>query len=78
MTLALRWNTFDITVAGNSGDPLSFPIDAMMDYAYILYTVEYTNNRVEKYVIGVSNRTTVTSNPTGVSSFSAKNKRIKQ
>jgi hypothetical protein len=71
MTSPLRWNTSGITVVGNPGDPLNSPLDAVVNDLYTLYVVEFGQNRVQKYVRGASNGTTVAGLANGLCGSSA-------
>ncbi len=62
----LRWNSTGITVAGESGisgnntNLLSSPVGVAFDSSNsVLYIAESGNNRVQKWIIGESNATTV-------------------
>ncbi|CAF4724417.1 unnamed protein product, partial [Rotaria sp. Silwood1] len=69
-----RWNQTGITIAGISGvpgngsDKLNTPYDATLDYLNTLYIADANNNRIQKYLIGTSNGTTVCGNGTSGSS----------
>ncbi len=64
----LRWNSTGITVAGtilgNASDQLNDPSDVVVDYEYNLYIADRKNNRIQKYLYGSRNGTTVAGNRT--------------
>jgi hypothetical protein len=53
-------------MAGNSADPFNYPLDVVVDYAYTLYIANDFNNRVQKYLMGATNGSTVAGDPNGV------------
>ncbi|CAF3723043.1 unnamed protein product [Rotaria sp. Silwood1] len=73
-TALLRWNQTGFTIAdisgvpGNGSDKLNTPYDATLDYLNTLYIADANNNRIQKYLIGTSNGTTVCGNGTSGSS----------
>jgi hypothetical protein len=66
-----RWNTTGITVAGIGGSPgvaahkLNMPTFVAVDTSKTLYISEYGNNRVQKFLPGAANGTTVAGNSNG-------------
>jgi hypothetical protein len=77
MTPVLRWNTTGITIAGISGtagnasNQLNLPCDVVLVYPNLLFVADYQNNRVQKYVIGTADGTTVAGDQNGVGGISA-------
>ena len=75
--VTLRWNKTGITVAGNAGAPgngsnqLYNPWGLALTYENTLYVVDRHNHRVQKYLQGSSNGTTVAgqANATTCSSY---------
>ncbi|CAF4314828.1 unnamed protein product [Rotaria sp. Silwood2] len=66
----LRWNLTGIRIAGTgvAGDTpaqLRQPRCLYIDANDILYICDYNNNRIQKWIIGASNGTTVTGNSNG-------------
>ncbi|CAF1624001.1 unnamed protein product [Adineta ricciae] len=65
-TPELRWNSTGMTVAGTSSMPgnashqLNDPADIILDYENNLYIADRKNNRIQKYLFGILNGTTVT------------------
>lgn len=61
----LRWNPVGITVAGVTGisgitnDKLNMPYDVVVDRFYSIYIVDRNNSRVQKYLMGATNGSTV-------------------
>lgn len=74
-TAILRWNTVGITVAGVNGtlgtarNLLYTPCDAALDDQNNLYIADTANNRIQKYLMGAANGTTVAGNANGLSGF---------
>lgn len=70
-TAILRWNTAGITVAGVSGTAgtasnlLNTPFDATLDDQNNLYIADAYNNRIQKYLVGATNGTTIAGNSNG-------------
>jgi len=75
--VTLRWNTTGITIAGTSGvignasNQLSYPWGLVLTYENTLYVADRFNNRVQKYLRGSLNGTTVAgqANTTTCSSY---------
>ena len=75
--VTLRWNTTGITVAGTSGvvgnasNQLYYPWGLVLTYENTLYVTDRYNNRVQKYLRGSLNGTTVAgqANATTCSSY---------
>ena len=67
-TPVLRWNVTGITVAGigsspgNASNQLNDPADVTLDYENNLYIADRKNNRIQKYLLGSRNGTTVAGN----------------
>ena len=63
--IALRWNSTGITIAGVSNVPgtdnmhLNTPRDFTLDYQGTMFIAELNNHRIQKYVRGSMNGTTV-------------------
>ncbi|CAF4896254.1 unnamed protein product, partial [Rotaria sp. Silwood1] len=61
----LRWNTSGITIAGvtnmsgNTSNQLNEPWDLALDWSNALYVTDQKNNRVQKFLMGMSTGTTV-------------------
>ncbi|CAF3888102.1 unnamed protein product, partial [Rotaria sp. Silwood1] len=70
--VTLRWNTTGITVAGimnqrgTASNLLDWPMGLAIDSSNTLYVAEYSNNRVQKFLSGMSNGTTVAEQANGV------------
>jgi sugar lactone lactonase YvrE len=73
----LRWNPVGITVAGITNSPgtasnqLHQPWDLAVDYAYTLYVTDRVNNRVQKFLKGSLNATTIAGQANGVAGISS-------
>jgi len=69
----LRWNKTGITVAGVTGvpgtdaDKLREPNGLAFDWSYSLYIADSGNYRVQRYLLGASNGTTVCGQSNGIS-----------
>ena len=69
----LRWNKTGITVAGVTGvsgtdaDKLREPNGLAFDWSYSLYIADSLNHRVQRYLQGASNGTTVCGQSNGIS-----------
>ncbi|CAF3716204.1 unnamed protein product [Rotaria sp. Silwood1] len=69
----LRWNTTGITIAGISNEPgndsthLNTPWDVTLDYQNSLYIADRNNHRIQKYLAGSLNGTTVAGQENGTS-----------
>ena len=63
--IALRWNSTGLTIAGVSAVPgidnmhLNTPVDFALDYKSTIFIVDRSNHRIQKYVRGSMNGTTV-------------------
>jgi hypothetical protein len=68
----LRWNSTGLTVAGvtgqfgNASNYLNVPFGLAFDWSNTLYIADWSNHRVQKYLIGSSFGVTVAGQPTGV------------
>ncbi|CAF3632963.1 unnamed protein product [Rotaria socialis] len=77
VTPSLRWNTTGITAAGVGGSPgnnssqLNTPADVSVDFSNTLYIADYGNNRIQKWLSGASNGTTVAGQASGISGSNA-------
>ena len=69
----LRWNTSGITVAGETGlngstsSRLNLPWDLTLDWSNTLYVSDRQNNRVQKFLRGSLNGSTVAGDANGQS-----------
>ena len=69
----LRWNKIGITIAGVTGmpgtdaDKLREPNGLAFDWSYSLYIADSGNYRVQRYLLGASNGTTVCGQSNGIS-----------
>jgi hypothetical protein len=67
------WNSTGETIAGSANstgtgaDQLGYPIGLAIDSNRTLYIADRTNNRVQKWLDGASNGTTVAGSASGVS-----------
>ena len=74
--IALRWNSTGITIAGVSTIPgtdnmhLNWPFDLTLDYQGTMFIADRNNHRIQKYVRGSINGTTVAGFGNGTSSTS--------
>ena len=72
----LRWNSTGLTVAGVSNVSgtdnmhLNMPVDLALDYKRTMFIADYNNHRIQKYVRGSMNGTTVAGFGNGTSSTS--------
>jgi len=72
----LRWNSTGLTVAGVSNVSgtdnmhLNMPVDLALDYKGTMFIADYNNHRIQKYVRGSMNGTTVAGFGNGTSSTS--------
>ena len=72
----LRWNSTGITIAGVTTVPgtdnmhLNTPSDLALDYKGIMFIADRNNHRIQKYVRGSMNGTTVAGFGNGTSSTS--------
>ncbi|CAM4917369.1 unnamed protein product [Rotaria socialis] len=77
VTPSLRWNTTGVTAAGVGGSPgnnssqLNTPADVSVDFSNTLYIADYGNNRIQKWLSGASNGTTVAGQASGISGSNA-------
>ncbi|CAF4678858.1 unnamed protein product [Rotaria sp. Silwood1] len=71
LTPFLRWNSTGLTVAGVGGlsgstpDKLNAPIDLAVDFSNTLYIADFNNNRIQQWLTGASNGTTVAGQANG-------------
>ena len=74
--IVLRWNSTGHTIAGVSTVPgtdnmhLNTPVDFALDYKSTIFIVDRSNHRIQKYVRGSMNGTTVAGFGNGTSSNS--------
>ena len=74
--IVLRWNSTGLTIAGVSAVPgtdnihLNTPVDFALDYKSTIFIVDRSNHRIQKYVRGSMNGTTVAGFGNGTSSTS--------
>ena len=70
-TAILRWNPSGITVAGVSSTTgtannlLNKPFGATLDDQNNVYVADTNNNRIQKYLVGATNGTTIAGNANG-------------
>lgn len=75
-TVFLQWNPEGITIAGTSNvsgktsSLLNYPYDLTLDWSYSLYVTDRYNNRVQKFLRGSLNATTVAGRANGTSGSS--------
>lgn len=73
----LRWNREGLTIAGTTNvsgktsSLLNYPYDLALDWSYSLYVTDRYNNRVQKFLRGSLNATTVAGRANGTSGSSA-------
>jgi DNA-binding beta-propeller fold protein YncE len=73
----LRWNPKGITIAGITSSPgtasnrLNRPWDLALDWSNTLYITDRYNNRVQKYLYGSSNGTTIAGRSNGIAGLSS-------
>ena len=69
---SLRWNPEGITIAGVSNvsgtaaNLLYYPYDIVVAWSYAMYVADRSNNRIQKFLRGSSNATTVAGRADGV------------
>ncbi|CAF1234757.1 unnamed protein product [Rotaria sordida] len=74
---SLRWNSTGLTVAGIGGssgstsDKLNTPIDLAVDFSNTLYIADFNNHRIQKWLTGALNGTTVAGQASGTSGTGA-------
>lgn len=70
-SVTLRWNATGVTVAGimnqrgTASDLLDWPMSLALDSSNALYIGDYSNNRVQKFLSGILNGTTVAGQANG-------------
>ena len=68
----LRWDSEGVTIAGVNGtngtasNLLNLPYDLVVDWSYTLFVSDRYNNRIQKFLRGSSNATTVAGRADGV------------
>ena len=73
----LRWNSDGVTVAGvnstagSAANLLSSPYDLVVDWSYSLFVADRANNRIQKFLRGSSNATTVAGRANGITGSTA-------
>ncbi|CAM2728313.1 unnamed protein product [Rotaria socialis] len=73
----LRWNSTGLTVGGVGGssgstfDKLNTPIDLAVDFSNTLYIADFNNNRIQQWLTGALNGTTVAGQASGTSGIGA-------
>jgi len=73
----LRWNSEGITVAGvtsttgSAANLLYYPYDLVVDWSYSLFVADRSNNRIQKFLRGSSNATTVAGRANGITGSTA-------
>jgi len=73
----LRWNSEGVTIAGvtstigSAANLLRYPYDLVVDWSYSLFVADSGNNRVQKFLRGSSNATTVAGRANGITGSTA-------
>jgi len=73
----LRWNSEGVTVAGvtstigSAANLLYYPYDLVVDWSYSLFVADRNNNRIQKFLRGSSNATTVAGRANGIAGSTA-------
>ena len=73
----LRWNSEGVTVAGvtstigSAANLLYYPYDLVVDWSYSLFVADRNNNRIQKFLRGSSNATTVAGRANGITGSTA-------
>jgi len=73
----LRWNSEGATVAGvtstigSAANLLYYPYDLVVDWSYSLFVADRNNNRIQKFLRGSSNATTVAGRANGIAGSTA-------